>query len=619
MLLLTAIVTFAAVWFTAEISRNEGAFYSCLLFISAGAIGAFASIDLFFFYAFHELALIPTFLLIGIWGTGNRQTAAWKITIYLAIGSFILLLGLILLYRSLPEASRSFDFAVLQAAASAGQISVGAQQNIYLVLLIGFGILISLFPFHTWAPEAYASAPCAGRDAACGRVEKIRTLRIAASRHSAACRPARSIGTNFSSSCCSETSSTSALSRSRRNGSIGCSVIPASCTWATFFSVSPAQTLLGIYGAAILMFAHGLSIALLFGITGELRRRTGTLVFEDLGGLAKVMPFAGFVFGLAAFAAIGLPGFANFAGEVLIFFGAFRRGANMLRFDIFQVATTLALWGVVISAVYMLRAYRAVFMGRMESKWSGLPDLRNSLRLPITLLVAALLCGRIFPAIVRPDRHSAVPQLFRREVIMIGAPTLEIAVILLGTGLLLLEAFSEKIEKEGIAYAAIAGLIVILLASFFVAPAPVDHPSAFWNFYTADPLAIFFKRFALVTTIFVLDHDDRLRADRTQSLVHGVDSAIGSRRIFRASDLHLRRPDVDGVRDRLRHDLRLARAGYDFVLRAGQFYAAQSRDARSRREISDSERALDRLSRLRHYLDFRRDGRNESRSRSRLP
>ena len=157
MLVLTAIVTLAAIWFTGAIAQHEHAFYACLLFIAAGAMGAFASLDLFFFYAFHELALIPTFLLIGIWGTGNRQAAAWKITIYLATGSFILLLGLIMLYRSVPEAARSFDFRVLQKAAST--IPADAQGNIFLVLLIGFGILISLFPFHTWAPEAYASAP----------------------------------------------------------------------------------------------------------------------------------------------------------------------------------------------------------------------------------------------------------------------------------------------------------------------------------------------------------------------------------------------------------------------------------------------------------------------------
>src|SRR6266498_2140718 len=107
MVLLAAIVTLAAVWFTGDISKYENAFYACLLLISGAAMGAFASIDLFFFYAFHELALIPTFLLIGIWGSGNRVAAGWKITIYLAIGSFILLLGLILLYQSFPLGSRS--------------------------------------------------------------------------------------------------------------------------------------------------------------------------------------------------------------------------------------------------------------------------------------------------------------------------------------------------------------------------------------------------------------------------------------------------------------------------------------------------------------------------------
>src|SRR5438874_10404353 len=159
MLLLATSVSVAAVWFADKIENYERAFYACLLFISSGAIGAFASIDLFFFYAFHELALIPTFLLIGIWGSGNRVAAAWKITIYLAIGSFILLLGLILLYQSFPLGSRSFDIRVLRTAAAMGQIAPDAQRHVYLLLLIGFGILISLFPFHTWAPEAYAAAP----------------------------------------------------------------------------------------------------------------------------------------------------------------------------------------------------------------------------------------------------------------------------------------------------------------------------------------------------------------------------------------------------------------------------------------------------------------------------
>src|SRR5262249_25181169 len=114
-------------------------------------------------------------------------------------------------------------------------------------------------------------------------------------------------------------------------------------------------TILSTTGAVVLMFAHGLSIALLFALTGELRKRTGTLVFDDLGGLGKVMPFASLAFGFGVFAAIGLPGLANFAGEIMIFFGAFKNGWEMEHFHIFQIATVLALWGVVISGLYAAR------------------------------------------------------------------------------------------------------------------------------------------------------------------------------------------------------------------------------------------------------------------------
>jgi NADH-quinone oxidoreductase subunit M len=147
------------------------------------------------------------------------------------------------------------------------------------------------------------------------------------------------------------------------------------------------------------MFAHGLSIALLFGVAGGWRRRTGTLAFDELGGLARVMPFAGLAFGLGVFAAIGLPGFANFAGEIMIFFGAFRNGWEIGRFHIFQIATLLALWGVVLSTVYMLRAYRKTFMGTIREQWEKLPDLKPALRVPVTLLVVALLCFGFFPQV----------------------------------------------------------------------------------------------------------------------------------------------------------------------------------------------------------------------------
>lgn len=176
MLLLSAVVTLAAVCVARSPETNAHWFYASLLFISAGAIGAFASVDAFVFYMFHELALIPTFLLIGIWGSGDRQAAAWKATIYLAFGSFVLLIGLIGLYLAMPAGERSFDMRHMVECARQGKLfaqdavysfslfgfeylSINGSQIVYLLLFLGFGILVSLFPFHTWAPQAYASAP----------------------------------------------------------------------------------------------------------------------------------------------------------------------------------------------------------------------------------------------------------------------------------------------------------------------------------------------------------------------------------------------------------------------------------------------------------------------------
>ena len=396
MILLATIVTLAAVWFTGTIERYENAFYACLLFVSGGAIGAFASIDLFFFYAFHELALIPTFLLIGIWGSGNRFAAAWKITIYLAIGSFILLLGLILLYQSFPVSARSFDIRALKAAADLGQIGADAQRHVYLLLLIGFGILVSLFPFHTWAPEAYASAPAPAAMLHAGVLKKFGLyglLRVAipllpeGARQWTDLLVVLLLGNIIYVGLVT-------IAQKRLDWMLGYSSV---MHMGYIFLGIASATILSTTGAVALMFAHGLSIALLFALAGEVRRRTGTLVFDELGGLAKVMPFAGLAFGLGAFAAIGLPGFANFAGEIMIFFGTFKNGWEMDGFHIFQVATVLALWGVVISTVYMLRAYRKTFMGTLNERWTEVVDLRPALRIPVALVVGGLLCYGFFP------------------------------------------------------------------------------------------------------------------------------------------------------------------------------------------------------------------------------
>jgi len=399
MLLLTSIVALASVWLAPKVEEGENRYYACILFIAAGAAGAFASLDLFFFYAFHELALIPTFLMIGIWGSGNRQSAAWKITIYLSIGSIVLLVGLIGLYLLPSPAQRTFDIVKLQELAATGAFSGPGSRSVYLLLLLGFGTLVSLFPFHTWAPQAYASAPVPVTMLHAGVLKKFGLyglLRVAlplmpdAARHWAwlllILLAGNILYVGLATIAQKQLDLTLAYSSVMHMGYI-------------FLGIA-SYNVIGLNGAALLMFAHGLSIAALFALSGELRKQTGTLNYLDLGGLATNMPTLSFVFGMATFASIGLPGFANFASELLVFFGAFKNSTPGAGFNEFQVVGTIALWGVVISAVYMLRAYRAIFMGERQARWQMVKDMPLSLGWTIILLVAALLIVGLVPRTV---------------------------------------------------------------------------------------------------------------------------------------------------------------------------------------------------------------------------
>jgi NADH-quinone oxidoreductase subunit M len=399
LLLMSTAVTLAAVCVARTPPKNGNWFYASLLFISAGAIGAFASLDTFFFYMFHELALIPTFLLIGIWGSGDRQAAAWKVTTYLAFGSFVLLVGLIGLYLSLPANERTFDMRRIAELASSGAAQPGA--TIYILLVVGFGILVSLFPFHTWAPQAYASAPAPAAMLHAGVLKKFGLYGIF-----------RLVLPVFPPSISVPLNTfllilvlgnilyIGYVTISQRKLDLMLGYSSVMHMGYLFLGILSWKTL-GLAGAALMLVAHGLSIAALFALSGELRERTGTLDFAELGGLAKAMPAFGLLFGLAAMASVGLPGFANFAGELMIFFGAFSAGAPArFGFNEFQVAAVIAVWGVVISAIYMLRSYRRIFMGPIGDKWKDLPDIGALPRICIAGLMVLLLVAGFFPQIV---------------------------------------------------------------------------------------------------------------------------------------------------------------------------------------------------------------------------
>jgi NADH-quinone oxidoreductase subunit M len=401
MLLLAALVTLSAVWIAPKVEKHEGLYYVSLLFISAGVIGAFASLDILFLYSFHELALIPTFLMIGIWGSGDRQAAAWKATIYLGLGSFVLLIGLIALYISIPAGMRTLDIRELDKLVSTGAFHPSAV--IYPVLLVGFGSLVSLFPFHSWAPPAYACAPAPAAMLHAGVLKKFGLyglIRIALPLFPDAIQAFNGIllllviGNILYIGYVT-------VSQKRLDWTIGYSSV---MHMGYIFLGLASLNLLGASGAAILMFAHGLSVAAAFALCGEIRRRTGTLEYAELGGLAKATPVLGLLFGFAAMASVGLPGFANFAGEVLVFFGAAAAGPVMI------LPVVVAVWGVVISAIYMLRAYRWVFWGPIAERWESLTDIGASAKWAVILLLVPLMVAGFYPQFILRMVGTALPR-----------------------------------------------------------------------------------------------------------------------------------------------------------------------------------------------------------------
>ena len=406
MLFLSTAVTLAAVCVARAPVENARWFYASLMFISAGVVGAFASVDVFFFYMFHELALIPTFLLIGIWGSGDRQAAAWKATVYLATGSFVLLLGLIGLYLIQPEDIRSFDLREIIANSKDGLIP--DSPVVYLLLLFGFGILVSLFPFHTWAPQAYACAPAPAAMLHAGVLKKFGLyglLRIAAPVFPESLQAFLPllllliVGNILYVGYVT-------IAQRKLDTMLGYSSV---MHMGYIFLGLAALNEIGLTGASLMLLSHGLTVALLFALAGEIRERTGTLDFSELGGIARATPRLGLAFGFAAMASVGLPGFIGFASELMVFFGAFtgqhslmgmQAGKEIFRFNAMQIATICAVWGIVISAIYMLRAYRRVFMGPLPERWSRLPDLAGLPRVTAVLLIAVMLFFGFFPQLL---------------------------------------------------------------------------------------------------------------------------------------------------------------------------------------------------------------------------
>src|ERR1039457_1753955 len=372
LILMGAVVAFAAACCSFEIKSREKEFYILLLVMAGGILGAFASLDLFFFYFLHELALVPTFIMIGVWGRGERKNyATFQITLYLSIGALLALIGLIALYLQVPEAQRTFDIPKLTKFFQENPMALASQNFIFPLLLFGFGILVSLWPFHTWAPLGYGSAPSPTAMLHAGVLKKFGLyglIRVALPLMPQVAQHWMQI---LAWLCLGNILYVGWVAMRQRN--LNLLIGNSSVAHMGFIFLGIASlNLIGVTGAVLIMIAHGFLAALTFALSGYIYKQTGTLQISELGGLCRKLPFIGTALLMAAMAGCGLPGFANFVGEATVFFGAWKT---------FPTVTVIALWGaLVIGGIYMTRAIRNILHGPLPEKWNSLSDASNAWR-----------------------------------------------------------------------------------------------------------------------------------------------------------------------------------------------------------------------------------------------
>ena len=406
MFLLAAIVGLAAGLYALRSGAERLKLYLMLLLIMhGGLLGVFSSVDVFFFYFFHELALIPTFIMVGIWGGRDRNYAAMKMTIYLTVGAMLSLIGLIALYTR--SGANSFDLIELKRAIAVQGIHGVAQNNIFALLMFGFGILVSLWPFHTWAPLGYGAAPSSAAMLHAGVLKKfglygliqiaLPLLPDGAAHWAWKLALLAGIGNVL------VIGFVTIAQRDLKQMLGYSSVMHMGYCFLGIATLSSA----GTGGVVMLMLAHGLSVALLFMLATSIHHRTQTFDLTEMGGLAQKTPVLAAFFVAATMASLGLPGFANFWGELTIFVSLWKFSPGM---------TAVAMAGIIISAVYGLRAAARVFFGQPSEQLQRVlakhpaSDLDWWERLPALILLATLLFFGFYPRALSMPVNQALSQ-----------------------------------------------------------------------------------------------------------------------------------------------------------------------------------------------------------------
>lgn len=360
MIVLSSIVVLAGVFISWKMQELPKEFFISLIVLATGVFGFFISLDLFTMFVFYEIAVIPMYLLIGIWGSGPKEYSAMKLTLMLMGASAVLLVGILGIYFNSNADGGSLTFNILEIAKV--NIPVEAQKLFFPLTFIGFAVLGALFPFHTWSPDGHASAPTAVSMLHAGVLMKLGGYGVF--RVAMYLLPEGSmlwanffivlavIGVFYGALAAihqTDLKYINAYSSVSHLGMVLFSLLMLNKTAWT--------------GAILQSLSHGFMTALFFALIGMIYERTHTRDVQKLGGLLKVIPFISVMYVIAGLASLGLPGFSGFMAEMQIFVGAFQHP------DMFhRVATIITVSAIVITAVYILRVVGIMLMGPVKNE-----------------------------------------------------------------------------------------------------------------------------------------------------------------------------------------------------------------------------------------------------------
>ena len=390
MILLTAFVVLAGILVSWKVEKLSKEFFFLLTFLAAGAYGFFISLDLFTLFFFLEVAVIPKFLLIGIWGSGKKEYSAMKLALMLMGGSALVFVGLAGLYFNTHTADNAHTFDLVQIAQM--HIPLEVQKLFFPFAFIGFGIFGALFPFHTWVPDGHSSAPTAASMFLAGISMKLGgygCLRVASFLMPDAAHHYSTIIIVLA--CIAILYGAFATMMQTDLKYINAYSSVSHCGFVLLGIGMLTKT--AITGAVMQMVSHGLMTALFFAVIGMIYDRTHTRQVAQLGGLMKVMPFISTVFVIAGLCSLGLPGFSGFVAEVTVFMGSWEKAGAF-----YSIATIIACASIVVTAVYILRATGKAIMGPIvNDQHLSLGDARWNDRLAASLLIIGIIAIGIAP------------------------------------------------------------------------------------------------------------------------------------------------------------------------------------------------------------------------------